>query len=224
MLKNILIATILWLSPIWCFAGKHVMVGDVLTGGATSYIQNTTSVQSATVYVTSASVDGELNVIDDSIAGNITLLNIPGIVSRSTLWLNNQDGLGQIWASTVTPTATTSEPHPAYLNLQSGKGSGTSVASLVADQAILSTPLGNQLVTLDSSGISLTGNIISSNTWTAVQNIKSMTLAQLQAYTPTSVGQLIYCSNCATDGICVSTGTSNPYSVGRVSARTTACQ
>lgn len=54
-----------------------------------------------------------------------------------------------------------------------------------------------------------------------IQNA-SKTLAQIQAITPTAVGQSYYCSNCTTDAVCVSTGT-GPGAFSRVSARTTAC-
>ena len=50
----------------------------------------------------------------------------------------------------------------------------------------------------------------------------SKTLAQILALTPDYAGQQYYCSNCATDAICISTGTGTGAFV-RASARTTVC-
>lgn len=54
--------------------------------------------------------------------------------------------------------------------------------------------------------------------------LKSFTLAQIQALTnPMPVaGDSVFCSNCTTDAVCVSTGGVNSFV--RTSARTTACQ
>lgn len=49
------------------------------------------------------------------------------------------------------------------------------------------------------------------------------TLAELGALTPKDFGEAWWCSTCATDFICVSSGTSKGAFV-RFSARTTACQ
>lgn len=49
------------------------------------------------------------------------------------------------------------------------------------------------------------------------------TLAQIKATFPTNAGEDVYCSNCATDTICVSTGTGQG-AYARASLRTTACQ
>lgn len=51
----------------------------------------------------------------------------------------------------------------------------------------------------------------------------SLTLAQLKALTPSGPGQQYYCSDCATDLICASTGTSKG-AFSRVSSRGTVCQ
>jgi hypothetical protein len=50
--------------------------------------------------------------------------------------------------------------------------------------------------------------------------VSSKTLAQLQAFTPSRAGLTYYCSNCTTDGLVVSTGTTRG-AFGRVSARST---
>lgn len=43
--------------------------------------------------------------------------------------------------------------------------------------------------------------------------VKSQTLAQIQASTPTAVGQVLFCSNCTANGgsgtLCISTATAN---------------
>lgn len=68
------------------------------------------------------------------------------------------------------------------------------------------------------------GGIVSStgtfNTWLAPP---SKTLTQLLTDAPPSAGLIYYCSDCATDGVVVSTGTSGG-AVARISARTTAIQ
>jgi hypothetical protein len=50
-----------------------------------------------------------------------------------------------------------------------------------------------------------------------------LTLAQLKALTPSGLGQQYFCSDCATDLICASSGTSRGAFV-RVSSRGTVCQ
>lgn len=37
--------------------------------------------------------------------------------------------------------------------------------------------------------------------------IENKTLAQINTYTPTSKGQLVYCSDCVSNSLCVSSGT-----------------
>ncbi len=49
----------------------------------------------------------------------------------------------------------------------------------------------------------------------------SLTLNQLKSYTPGQVGIYFYCSDCATDGLVVSTGTTQG-GFGRVSSKITA--
>ena len=53
--------------------------------------------------------------------------------------------------------------------------------------------------------------------------LPSRTSAELTALAPSVSGILYYCSDCATDAVCVSTGTT-AGSFARVSARTTLCQ
>lgn len=50
---------------------------------------------------------------------------------------------------------------------------------------------------------------------TVTLNIRSQTLTQIVNSTATTVGQLVYCSNCTQSPICVSTGTTvfNQYAV-----------
>ncbi len=60
--------------------------------------------------------------------------------------------------------------------------------------------------------------VLSSITYVALR-----TLAQIKAYTPASVGGAFYCSDCTTDGLCVSTGTAQG-AFGRSSSKNTACQ
>ena len=60
------------------------------------------------------------------------------------------------------------------------------------------------------------GNVaISSSTVSGGLGIWSRTVAQLQTLTPTTTGQIVYCSNCAAAGnagtICVSTGSTAAY-------------
>lgn len=52
---------------------------------------------------------------------------------------------------------------------------------------------------------------------------ESFTLAQLKTKTPERKGRFYFCSDCVTDGVCISTGTTI-YGFARISARTTACQ
>lgn len=54
-------------------------------------------------------------------------------------------------------------------------------------------------------------------------NFRLKTLAELRALTPKDLGEAWACSNCATDMVCVSSGTGTGAFV-RFSARTTACQ
>lgn len=51
----------------------------------------------------------------------------------------------------------------------------------------------------------------------------SKTLANIILFTPGAAGTMVYCSDCVTDAICVSTG-AVVNSFVRVSARTTKCQ
>ena len=67
-----------------------------------------------------------------------------------------------------------------------------------------------------------TANFMMSGTAIGAQ-LASQTLAELNAKVPTAAGQVFYCSNCATDAVCVSTGTGTGAFV-RMSARGTACQ
>lgn len=54
-------------------------------------------------------------------------------------------------------------------------------------------------------------------------DVYSLTKAQILGLTPMRTGRLYFCSDCSTDAICISTGTSLG-AFSRVSARTTACQ
>lgn len=54
-------------------------------------------------------------------------------------------------------------------------------------------------------------------------DVYPLTKAQILGSTPQRAGRLYYCSDCATDAVCVSTGT-GLGAFGRISARTTACQ
>ncbi len=63
----------------------------------------------------------------------------------------------------------------------------------------------------------------SSGAGTLLMAAPSATIAVLGATTPGLVGQLYYCSNCTTDAVCVSTGTT-VGSFSRATSKTTACQ
>lgn len=54
-------------------------------------------------------------------------------------------------------------------------------------------------------------------------DVKSFTKAEILTLTPERVGRLYFCSDCTTDAVCVSTGTTIA-SFSRLTARTTACQ
>jgi len=54
------------------------------------------------------------------------------------------------------------------------------------------------------------------------KNVNSATKSELQLLTPIRPGRIYYCSDCTTDAICVSTGTTIG-AFSRVSSRTTSC-
>lgn len=54
-------------------------------------------------------------------------------------------------------------------------------------------------------------------------DLYSMTKSQIALLIPKRVGRLYFCSDCTTDAVCVSTGTTIA-SFSRLTARTTACQ
>lgn len=55
-----------------------------------------------------------------------------------------------------------------------------------------------------------------------VNVLDSKTLAQFKAYVPTKKGELYFCTDCANQWVCVSTGTAI-YQFAGVSARSAAC-
>lgn len=102
----------------------------------------------------------------------------------------------------------------------SGSGLGDTVISNSAGKFFFQTswPTGGAPVFIDGSGVTATNVILT----TGYLQYTSKTLAQLQALTPTAVGQAYYCSNCSVDAVCVSSGT-GVGAFTRYSARTTAC-
>lgn len=57
----------------------------------------------------------------------------------------------------------------------------------------------------DDRGASINGLTFDGNG----NGLKSLTLTQINASTPTATGQMVYCSNCVNSPVCVSTGTTN---------------
>lgn len=53
--------------------------------------------------------------------------------------------------------------------------------------------------------------------------LNALTLSQIATSTPTAIGQIVYCSNCATASVCISTGTSLQNSWSTINTRTTTC-
>lgn len=54
--------------------------------------------------------------------------------------------------------------------------------------------------------------------------LPSKTLTEIRASTASATGKLVYCSNCATTPVCVSTGTTQAGQFTSPSSRATACQ
>lgn len=80
------------------------------------------------------------------------------------------------------------------------------------------------IVTDGSTHLSFSSTLaISTLTATGYIQLPSNTLAQLKSMAPSAVGQIRYCSNCATDAEVISTGTATG-AWSRVSARTTTIQ
>jgi len=52
--------------------------------------------------------------------------------------------------------------------------------------------------------------------------VESKTIAQINLFAPSSVGQLFYCSNCTSTAVCVSTGT-GIGAFSSLSSKTTHC-
>ena len=72
---------------------------------------------------------------------------------------------------------------------------GKTFAACLADSGIC---WGSGQTTIESPAITGTSNSYS---------LYSRTLAQINSVTPTSAGQLIYCSDCVNSAVCVSSGT-----------------
>ncbi len=91
-------------------------------------------------------------------------------------------------------------------------------AGQVLYQTTSSTPFSWEFTTAGTTGNSLRYNSGSPPTWGTPQ-LTSQTKTQIAAITPSAVGQMYYCSDCATLANCVSTGTvvgsfSSPINTG----------
>lgn len=110
----------------------------------------------------------------------------------------------------------------------------TALAANGANCAAGSFPLGvDASGAVESCSTSITGNAATATTATSATSATSATtaggittlaaLATIRATTPSAQGQLVFCTNCATSAVCVSTGTTIAgYS--DISNRTTPCQ
>lgn len=95
-----------------------------------------------------------------------------------------------------------------------------------------STDSGAPVPTLNGAtitgAVTQSGGVLTTSTQTANGSINlwSRTLAQLQTLTPSTTGQIVYCSNCTSCSVAVSSGSTAPYQWVTVSSNTlkTPCQ
>jgi hypothetical protein len=101
-------------------------------------------------------------------------------------------------------------------------GVGNRAVMMKAPSAVTGTYTINLPVAASSGTVQSdsSGNWSTSNSLPAGTGISGKTLTQLKALAPAKAGELYYCSDCTTDGIVVSTGTTT-FGFGRISARTT---
>ncbi|MFI5346638.1 MAG: beta strand repeat-containing protein [Elusimicrobiota bacterium] len=99
-------------------------------------------------------------------------------------------------------------------------GNATTIAVIPAVSGAALTSLTPGNISAGTAGISITGNAA---TATIAGGHTSLTLAAIRLLTPPAVGQVYYCSNCASSALCVSTGTVIA-AFSDVTLRTTPCQ
>ena len=108
-----------------------------------------------------------------------------------------------------------------YIGTNAGPSSISTLSNAIAIGVNASVSTSNTMVIgADSSPIEVR---VSTMTFSGNAGMSSRTLAQLSAMTPTSVGQMFYCTTCTTDGVVQSTGTGRG-AWSRITSKTTAIQ
>lgn len=154
----------------------------------------------------SAGGGGDLTAAQSFVNGSLNIfIGYESASASSTTQADNSIAIGRN-AKVGTSLA------PAASNVTNAIALGYNAVAASSNTCVIGGP-NTDAVTVLASSVTLSGRL----------TLAVKTLAQLQALTPASVYELYGCGTCATDTICVSSGTGIGAWV-RTSARSTACQ
>lgn len=134
--------------------------------------------------------------------------------ARFRAWAVGNNGRGFIWGDSADSEGMKFDTTNSRLHVISSTGTANlniSGNALIGENAIGTTA--------PTNGLTVGGRTL----FLAQATFWSRTIAQIRAMTPSNAAEAVYCSDCTTDAICVSTGT-GVGAFARSSARTTPCQ
>ena len=160
---------------------------------------------------------GQMN-LQDATAGPVTL---SGLNAWQTYIANSGGGVTISTNAIVSGTLSVSKTSTFSDTVTANKGISASTLSVTGVSTFGGTVTAN--LGISASTLTVTGIVSqSTTTFTGYSVLWGQTLAQLQAMTPAVVGELFYCTNCASTPVCISTGAAAAYQFAGVSVSTSA--